>query len=223
MTEPRPIVLFGTGGVARVIRYVLDHDSPYRVVAFTVDRARLDSADGDGLPVVAFDEVAERYPPSTYGMFVALGFSRMNSLRASRYAEATQLGYELVSHVSERTSTWPGFETRPNTIVMEDCTIGPEAEIGEDCIIWPRVYVGHGARIGAHCYVAANASISGLTRVGERSVIGSAAVVRDDIEVGAGCLVGVGAVLTANLESGAAIAAPLPRRLPGSGDRLPNL
>lgn len=223
MSEQRPIVLFGTGGVARVIRFVLDHASPYRVVALTVDRSHLDAANGSDLPVVAFDEVGERFPPGDYGMFVALGFSRMNGVRAARYAEAAEMGYELVSHVSERTSTWSGFEARPNTIIMEDCTIGPEADIGADCIVWPRVYVGHGARIGDHCYLAANSSISGLTEVGPYSVIGSAAVVRDGIRVGEACLVGAGAVLTTNLESHAAVAAPPPRRLPGRSDRLPNL
>jgi sugar O-acyltransferase (sialic acid O-acetyltransferase NeuD family) len=221
--DTRPIVLFGTGGVASVIRYVLDHESPYRVAALTVDRTHVDAAPESDLEVVPFEDVASRYPPSEFGMFVAVGFSRMNGIRAARYVQARDMGYELISHVSDRTSTWPGFEPRPNTIIMEDCTIGPAAVVGEDCIVWPRCYIGHEATIGEHSYLAANASISGRTVVGARSVIGSAAVVRDGVTVGEACIVGVGAVLTTNLEANSVIAAPLPRHLPGRSDRLPDL
>lgn len=223
MSGERPIVLFGTGAVASVVRNILDHESPYRVVALTVDRAHIATdADWD-LEIVPFDEIATRYPPSENGMFVAIGYSQMNGVRAARCEQARELGYELVSHVSERTSTWPGFTARPNTIVMEDCTVGPGAQIGEDCIVWPRCYVGHGTTVGDHCYVAANSSISGFSSIGSRSVIGSAAVVRDGIAVGEACVIGVGAVLTTDLEAHSVIAAPVPRLLPGRSDRLPSL
>lgn len=223
MTDRRPIIVFGAGTVARIIRSVLDRESAYRVVALTVDRSHIDAGVESDLPVVPFEDVAARFPPSGFGMYVAVGYSRMNAVRAARCTEARAMGYELVSHVSPRTSTWSDFDVRPNTIIMEDCTIGPGAQVGEDCIVWPRCYIGHDARIGDHCYLAANSSVSGFTTVGARCVIGSAAVIRDNVTVGESCVVGVGAVLATNLEADSVIAAPLPRRLPCRGEHLPRL
>ena len=59
----KPIVVFGTGPMARVVHHMFSHDSPREVVAFTVDGSHLTSAMFLGLPVVAFDETVRAYPP----------------------------------------------------------------------------------------------------------------------------------------------------------------
>ena len=106
MTSKRPIVLFGMGGVASVIRTVLDQASPFKVVACTVNRDRLESSASSDLPLVAFEEVEHRYPPREFGMFVAIGYSRVNAVRAEIYEHACAKGYELVSWLDD-VSVWP--------------------------------------------------------------------------------------------------------------------
>ncbi len=221
--DRRPIVLFGTGHVASVVRTILDHESAYRVAALTADAGREPGAAAGDLEVVPFDAVVERFPPATYGMFVAIGYSRMNTVREARCRQARELGYELVTHVSPRASVWPDLQVGANTIVMDGVTTGPFVTIGDGCLVWPRAYLGHGARLGDYCYMAANAAVSGLTVVERRCVLGPGCVIRDGITVGEACVVGVGAVLTSDLEGHSVVAAPLPRRLPGPSDRLPDL
>lgn len=34
-----------------------------------------------GLPLVAFDEVAQRFPPESHAMFVALAYAKLNGVR----------------------------------------------------------------------------------------------------------------------------------------------
>lgn len=223
MTIKTRVVLFGTGPVASVVRSLLEHDSPYEVAAMTADREYAESAVEPSLEVVPFDEVAGRLPPADFGMFVAVGFSRMNSVRADRCRQAQDIGYQLIRHVSSRASVWPDLQMGSNSLIMEGAIIGPGVTIGDDCIIWPGAYVGHGATIGDHCYLAARSSVSGLTTIGPRCVIGTAAIVRDQTTVGEACVVGAGAVVTRDLEANSIVAAPHPRSLPGRSDRLPNL
>lgn len=221
--DRRPIVLFGTGHVASVVRFILDHESAYRVTALTADPGWESGPAAGDMEVVPFDAVAERFPPSDYGMFVAMGYSRMNAVREARCRQAHDMGYELVAHVSGRASVWPDLQVGANTIVMDGAAIGPFATVGEGCLIWPHAYVGHGATIGDYCYMAANAAVSGLSVVERRCVLGPGCVIRDGIRVGEACVVGTGAVLTTDLEGHSIVAAPLPRRLPGRSDRLPEL
>jgi sugar O-acyltransferase (sialic acid O-acetyltransferase NeuD family) len=222
MTDARRVVLFGSGSVAAVARFILEQESAHRVVAVSVDRSHVEQAGEADLPVVPFEEVASRFPPQEFSMFVAVGYRAMNTLRAERYARARSMGYELISHVSPRASVWPGLTIGDNTIIMDGVTIGPFATIGSDCVLWPGSHVGHGARVGDHCYIASLAAVSGMASVGACCFLGTSCVIRDGISVGASCLVGAGAVVTKDLPPEAIVAAPEPRRLPGRSSQLPS-
>ena len=104
MTTSRPVVIFGTGDFARVAEVYLRLDSPFDVVAFTVDEAYLDAPEINGLPVVPFETLAHTHPPATHAMLVAIGFSRINKARAETYERSKARGYELISYVSSRAS-----------------------------------------------------------------------------------------------------------------------
>ena len=66
------VVVFGAGDIAQLAHFYLTHDSPFEVVAFTVDRAFVTEPAFCGLPVVPFEEINARYPPDRFDMFVAL-------------------------------------------------------------------------------------------------------------------------------------------------------
>ena len=98
------LVLFGAGDIARLAHFYFSHDSEHEVVAFVVDA---DHRLGDSfldLPLIATDELTQRYPPPDYEMFVALSYRDMNRLRAAKYAQMKEFGYRLVSYVSTRCS-----------------------------------------------------------------------------------------------------------------------
>jgi hypothetical protein len=119
------LVIFGTRQIAKVCAYYFRHDSDYRIVGYTVDGAFLDNYQFDGLPVVPFEDVAKRFAPAEHDMFVAIGYGKMNRLRAEKFAAAKSLGYTLARYVSSRAFTWPGLAVGENTFVMEANVIQP--------------------------------------------------------------------------------------------------
>ena len=64
------IVIFGTGQIAEVADFYFQHDSSYKVVAFTVDKDFLKDNDFHGRPVVPFENVEARYPPAAYSLLL---------------------------------------------------------------------------------------------------------------------------------------------------------
>src|SRR5690348_9223295 len=98
------VVIFGSGDIARLAHYYFTRDSEHDVAAFTVDQKYVEDDSFLKLPLVAFEGVAKLYPPQDYKMFVAMSYAKMNKLRAEKYYQAKQLGYELVSYVSSRCS-----------------------------------------------------------------------------------------------------------------------
>lgn len=194
--EMRNLVIFGTRQIAEVCAYYFEHDSEYRVVACTVDGAFLDVTHFGGVPVVPFEEVAERFAPADHDMFVAVGYGKMNRLRAEKFAAAKALGYTLARYVSSKAFTWPGLRIGENTMVMEANVIQPFASVGVDTIIWSGNHIGHHARIGDHCFLASHIVVSGNVEVGDHCFIGVNATLRDGIKIAPRCLIGAGALLT---------------------------
>jgi sugar O-acyltransferase (sialic acid O-acetyltransferase NeuD family) len=197
MVEPmRKLVIFGNRQIAEVCGFYLAHDSEYEIAAFTVDGAYLDAAEMSGRPVVPFEEVAQRFPPSEHDMFVAIGYGKLNRLRAEKFAAAKSLGYTLARYVSSKAITWPGLVIGENSFVMEANVVQPFATIGTDTIVWSGNHIGHHARIGDHCFLASHIVVSGNVEIGDNCFVGVNATLRDGIKVAPRCLIGAGALVT---------------------------
>ena len=54
----------------------------------------------------------------------------------SQVEQAKARGYGLISYVSSKATTWPGFACGDNCFILEDNTIQPFATIGNDVVLW---------------------------------------------------------------------------------------
>ncbi len=190
----REIVIFGAKEVAEIAHYYFINDAALRVAAFTVDAKYLDQSSFKNLPVVPFEEVEKLFPPSKYDMFVAIGFQKVNQVRAAKVLAAEAKGYRLVNYVSSRASVWPGLTVGPNTLIMERTIIQPSVEIGRDVIIWAASKIGFHARIGDHCWITC-AVIGTDVSVGDCSFVGINATIGPHVSVGKSCVIGAGALI----------------------------
>ncbi len=159
------VVVFGVGQWASLAHFYLKHDSLHEVVAFTVDRDYLKESEMFGLPIVAFDEVENLYPPDRFKMFLPISFKRVNHLRAERYDQAKTKGYQLISYVSSKATTFPGFVCGDNCFILEDNTIQPFVEIGNDVVMWSGNHVGHHTVIKDHVMLTSHVVISGACTI----------------------------------------------------------
>ena len=190
------VVVFGTGSFAECVNFYLANDSPHEVVAFTVHGDHLgDKAELAGLPVVAFEDVPQRYPPAEHDMFVAVGYAGVNKVRAAICDEARGKGYTLITYVSSKATTWGDTQIGDNCFVFEDNTIQPFVTIGDDCVLWSGNHIGHHVTIGDHCFITSHAVISGHVSIGAYSFVGVNATFRDAISVGEANVIGAGALI----------------------------
>lgn len=193
------VVIFGAGKIADEAYFYLTNDSPHEIVAFTVDREFLTGQEKLGLPLVAFEEVQDKYPADQYQMFVAVGYQDLNHFRAQKYDEAKAKGYGLVSYVSSRAANFGNVEIGDNCLVLEFATIQPCASVGNDVFIWSGNHVGHHASLGDHCYIAGNVVISGNTKIEPYCFIGVSATLGHEITIGQESLIGAGSLITKNV------------------------
>ena len=202
MSDRKPVVIFGTGDYARTAAIYMREDSSLEVVAFTVDGEHLSADELDGAPVVAFEELASSHPPSSHAMLVAIGFSGVNKARAAVYDRCKAHGYELVTYVNSKATSWGHVELGDNCFVFEENVIQPNVRIGNDVVLWSGNHIGHDSEIGDHCFIASHAVISGNVRIGPYCFVGVNATVRDGVTIAPECVIGAGALVMRDTQRG---------------------
>lgn len=189
------LIIVGAGVTARMAHYYFAHDSEHQVEAFAVTKEYLSQDAFLGLPLVDFAEIVKRFPPDDYQMFVALGYAKMNKLRAQKYCEAKELGYRLVSYVSSKCTFLTEHPVGDNCFILEDNTIQPFVRIGNDVTLWSGNHIGHDVVIEDHCYLTSHVVVSGFTHIHPYCFIGVNATLRNAITVAPETLIGAGAVI----------------------------
>lgn len=196
----KKLVIFGAGEIAQLAHYYFTHDSDVDVVAFTADRAFLTEPSFCGLPVVAFEDVVQLYPPATHSFFVALSYSKLNVIRKDKYLAAKALGYECISYISSKATMLNEGRIGENCFILEDNTVQPFATIGNNVTLWSGNHIGHHSTIKDHSFVSSHVVVSGGVVIGENCFIGVNATLRDHITIGDRCVIGAGTILLSNAE-----------------------
>ena len=196
------VVVFGLKDFASLAHFYLENDSEHEVVAFTVDREFLGGAgEFEGKPVVPFEEVEAAYPPAEFRFFAPMSHRGMNRVRESVFLKAKAKGYELISYVSSKATTFPGLVVGENCFILEDNTIQPFARIGDNVVLWSGNHIGHHSTIGDHAFVTSHVVVSGHCTVGDHAFLGVNATIRDGLTIGAGTLVAMGACIIRDTEA----------------------
>lgn len=203
----KKVIIFGVLDTAELAHYYLTSDSPYVVEAFTVSREYLKDPEFKprgslrSYPVVPFEDIENIYPPSEYYLFAPMTGVKMNTIRKKIYEEGKKKGYEFISYVSSKATTF-GNEIGENCFILEDNTIQPFTSIGDNVVLWSGNHIGHHGRIDSHVFFTSHVVMSGHCHIKERAWIGVNATIRDFTTVGEGCLIAMGSLITKSTEDG---------------------
>jgi sugar O-acyltransferase (sialic acid O-acetyltransferase NeuD family) len=198
----KDLIIFGVGDYARIAHVYLERDSDHRTAAFTVHREYITEDTFQGVPVVAFETLAETHPPERYSMLVAAGFSGVNKLRTDIFEQTKALGYEHISYINSKAIHWGDIEVGTNTFIFEANVLQPNVRIGDNVVLWSGNHVGHDTTIEDHCFIASHAVISGNVTIGHSCFVGVNATFRDGVTVAPRCVIGAGALIMKDTQEG---------------------
>ncbi len=193
------VIIFGIGQIAEIAHFYLTNDSKHEVVAFTVDKEFIDKDSFNELPVVAYEELVEKYPPDEYKMFIPISYKKVNKLRAEKFADAKAKGYECVSYISSK-ATYYNTPVGENCFIFENNVIQPFTKIGDNCILWSGNHIGHHTTVEDHCFLASHVVVSGNVTIGESSFLGVNCTIADNVCIGKANVIGSGAVIFKNTD-----------------------
>ncbi|MFZ5608254.1 MAG: acetyltransferase [Pseudomonadota bacterium] len=200
MSTAKPLVIFGTGDFARLARTYFEEDGGRSVAAFAADAAYCTADSLDGKPLLSREAMLARYPPGSAELFVAIGFAKVNKIRAGVYQALKEAGYDFARYVYSRVRLWPSNSVGENSFIFEDNTIQPNVRIGRNVILWSGNHLGHDCVVEDHCFVSSHVCIAGHARIGAYSFLGVNAAVRDGVAVAPRSVLGAGALILGDTE-----------------------
>ena len=193
------VVIFGVLDTAQLAHYYLTNDSKYEVTAFTVNKKYIDKNIFCGLPVVPFEELEIHYPPSDFLFFVPMTGQKMNTSRKQIYLEGKSKGYKYISYISSK-ATVCNNKIGENCFILEDNTLQPFTEIGNNVVMWSGNHIGHHSKIEDHVFFTSHVVLSGHCHVKEDAWFGVNSTVRDGITIGKSTLIAMGSLITKSTE-----------------------
>ena len=185
---PTDLVLFGTGHAAQTVAVYLAHHGAHRIVGYTVDAAFRTADTHDGLPVVDWHRLEERFPPDRVRLFGPFSHARMNTLRRDRYLEGRARGYRFARFIHPSCHVYTDA-IGENCLILEGCVIQPFATIGDNVMIWSMCVIGHHAQIGDHCFLSAQVGVGGRSTLGPECYLTAQTGVLPGLRLGRGCAV----------------------------------
>jgi sugar O-acyltransferase (sialic acid O-acetyltransferase NeuD family) len=194
------IVIVGEGETAELAYEYFTHDSPHEVVAFAVEDKYRNKSELFGLPVVAFEDLEQHYPPSRYKAFVAISYTRLNRVRARLFAATKQKGYTCLSYVSSRAFVWRNVEMGENCFIFENNVVQYGVKLGSNIVLWSGNHIGHQTVIKDNVFISSHVVVSGYCEVGENCFLGVNSSVANNVKIGKDCLIGMAAVINKDTE-----------------------
>ncbi len=188
------VVIFGVLDTAELAHYYLTNDSEHEVVAFTVSKEYLDEDTFKGLPVVPFEDLEHIYPTESYKLFAPMTARKMNQLREKIYNEGKEKGYDFISYISSKATTFDN-EIGENCFILEDNTIQPFTKIGNNVVLWSGNHIGHHGEIKDHVFFTSHVVMSGHCTIESNCFFGVNATIRDYSTIAKGTLLAMGASL----------------------------
>ena len=188
------VIIFGTRDIASLAHFYLTTDSSHEVVAFTVHERYMEGAEFEGHPVVPFETVEEAYPPDDFKFFAPMSERDMNQVRERVFNGALGKGYEFISYVSSRATVFSPVGR--NCFILEDNTIQPYQQIGDNVVMWSGNHIGHHGQIKDHVFFTSHVVLSGHCTVEPHCFFGVNCTIRNGLHIAEGTLVAMGTLVT---------------------------
>lgn len=208
------LIIFGGGAFARLVHRYATADLGMQVHAFAVDEQYLPAglSSLEGIPVLGWQSVQERYTPADVMLFVAVGYRSMRA-RERVYRAIRQSGYRLANLLHPAAWIASDATIQDNVIVMPGAVIEPGVALGSNNVIWSNATLCHDSTIGDHNFIAANATLGGNVTVGARNFVGFSAVVMQGRRVGDDTLIGAQSLVNSDTQDLCAYVGVPARRL----------
>lgn len=200
MNKTNKLIIIGLGETAELAFEYFTYDSKYEIVAFCVSAEFKNKDTFFNLPVVILEDLDKSFNPNEYECFVAMAGAHLNRDRTKIYKQVKEKGYKCASYLSSKCFKWHNVKIGENCFILEDNTLQPFTQVGNNVVMWSGNHLGHRSIIKDNCFITSHIVISGFCEIGENCYIGVNAAIADNVSIEKDCFITMGAVVNKNVK-----------------------
>ena len=210
---PRPLAIFGAGGLGREILVLLRQINAIRptwdLVGFFDDqRPATDLIHGLRYLGTAADLNAT---PTPLAVAVAVGSSRSRAAVVARLT-SDHLHFPTLIHPAVAAESYQHLEFGAGCFITQGCVLTTDIRLGRHVLLNLGCTIGHDAVLHDFCSLMPHANVGGEAQLAEGVYLGTNATVLNQVRIGARTVLGAGAVAIRDLPTDC-IAVGVPARV----------
>ncbi|MCQ2183063.1 MAG: hypothetical protein MJY89_06640 [Bacteroidales bacterium] len=195
------VIIFGVNMFSSVVYQSIKIENKAEVLCFTLNKEYIKDTEFEGCPVIAFEELEERFNMDEVMIAITVGYSKMNSNRRIVYDKCKEKNYRIFTYISDNARVYGG-KIGEGSIILPSAFIGPSVEIGKCAIIWNQVCVPHHSKIGSFTHLSSGTVVGGGSNIGSNCFIGMNCSIKNGIEIGDNTFVGANSYMTESTPGG---------------------
>jgi sugar O-acyltransferase (sialic acid O-acetyltransferase NeuD family) len=193
----QPLLLVGSGGLARETAQAVHATDSYQLLGFTDDDPARWGNMVDGLPVIGGSDLIAGMPDTAVVLCPGSGSARARL--AARLA-ADGVGARRFATIIHPAVDLPASCTVGHgSILLAGVTMTTSVTIGNHVVVMPNAVFTHDDTVDDFATICASVALAGGVRVGAGAYLGAGALVRENLTVGSWSTVGMGAVVLADV------------------------
>ena len=201
----KKIVLFGAGGFAREIVYMIERinriEPTYELLGFVVEEKYYDSTDSTiyGYPLLGTGDWLIKNKEDVV-CTCAVGEPPLERQRIQETYEKSGVRFETL--ISPDVELHETVSIGDGSIICRGTTFTVDIKVGKGTIFNERCGVGHDATIGDYCCISGGVSINGHVKIGNRVKVGGKSYFCPKVKIGDDAVVAAGSVVFTNVKAG---------------------
>ena len=170
------------------------------MIGFAADKQFITSPSMLGIPTYDVQELHNFFGQTEVLLFVAVGGGRLNRDRTKFYTKFKEMNYKFASYVSSQAFVWYNVKIGENCFILENNTLQPFVEIGNNVIIWSGNHIGHRTKVYDHCFISSHCVVSGFCEIGESSFLGVNCTIEDEVQIASDNFLGASSLIQKNTD-----------------------
>ncbi len=199
LTTPKPHLILGAGGHARVLIDALQLTNTKILGALEPD-ASLWGKSILGVPILGGDDKILSFSPDEVLLVNALGSVSSTKVRQKLFEIWSSRAYHFASVIHPTAVISRHVTLAQGVQVMANAVIQAGVTVAENTVINTAAVVEHDCELGAHVHIAPKACLAGGVTVGQGSHVGLGATVLQTLSLGDDCLIAAGAVVVNSVQ-----------------------
>jgi UDP-3-O-[3-hydroxymyristoyl] glucosamine N-acyltransferase len=194
--KSKKLLIFGNSILAKFMLFYFQRDSCYEVSGFTVDKKYISDSYFCDLPVFPFEEVQNTHPKTDFEIFVAIGPTKMNTLREELYKRVKSKGYGCATYIS--THAICDSPVGENCFVGDMTIIHPFVNVGRNNFFFEKVFIGNDSIIKNNCYFSPLSTIGTFSEIHSNCVLGTGSIIKTNVKIAEKTLIGASCYISKN-------------------------